>query len=101
MTNKLIIYINSGALKRSSLEKALVKVGAAATGVITYEQFLDLMDLIQGSIDINDLDIEEIESAIKKKDVKPTTQISGLQSSKVSIQYCALNNNRILSRSNY
>lgn len=51
--------VDSGALKRSTLEKAIVKVGAYESGEMTLEQFVSLVDIIQGSIDESALSLDE------------------------------------------
>ena len=56
----------SGSLKRSSLEKALVKIGSLETGEITLPQFMQLIDIIQGSVDDSNLKYEYEEEASGK-----------------------------------
>jgi hypothetical protein len=51
--------VDSGALKRSTLEKALVKVGSYESGEITLPQFSQLMDIIQSAVDDASLSYEE------------------------------------------
>lgn len=53
--------IDSGALKRSTLEQAIRKVGALESGEMTLEQFVALVDIIQVSIDESNLSLEEEE----------------------------------------
>ena len=53
--------IDSGALKRSTLEKALVKVGAVESGEMTLDQFVALVDIIQGGIDEKNLSLDGLD----------------------------------------
>ena len=71
--------IESGSLKRSSLEKALVKVGALATGELTLKQFMALIDIIQGAVDDSNLKYE-YEDGDEDVDVKD----KGFETSKKS-----------------
>ena len=43
--------VENGLLKRSTLEKALVKIGAAASGDMNVDQFAQLIDIIQKDVD--------------------------------------------------
>jgi hypothetical protein len=70
-------------LKRSSLEKALVKVGSLESGEITLPQFIQLIDIIQGSVDDSNLKYEyEEEVEVKDKGFE-TSKKSSVLSSKV------------------
>ena len=62
--------IENGSIKRSTLEKAIVKVGAYESGKMTYEQFAKLIDIIMNSIDPSQLSLatnydDDVETANK------------------------------------
>ena len=71
--------IDDGSLKRSTLEKALVKVGSLATGDISLKQFMQLIDIIQGAVDDSNLKFE-YEDEVKDKDFKTSKKSSVLGS---------------------
>ena len=71
--------IEDGSLKRSTLEKALVKVGSLATGDISLKQFMQLIDIIQGAVDDSNLKFE-YEDDVKDKDFKTSKKSSVLGS---------------------
>ena len=75
--------IDSGSLKRSTLEKALVKVGSYESGEITLEQFIQLIDIIQTAVDANQLsyEYEEDEEGDKGKGFQTSKKSSVLGSS--------------------
>ena len=75
--------IDSGSLKRSTLEKALVKVGSYDSGEITLEQFIQLIDIIQTAVDANQLsyEYEEEEDGDKGKGFQTSKKSSVLGSS--------------------
>ena len=75
--------IESGSLKRSTLEKALVKVGSYDSGEITLEQFIQLIDIIQSAVDANQLsyEYEEEEEGDKGKGFQTSKKSSVLGSS--------------------
>ena len=50
--------IEDGSLKRSTLEKALVKIGSLESGDVSLKQFMQLIDIIQGSVDDSNLKYE-------------------------------------------
>ena len=54
--------IESGMLKRSTLEKAIVKVGAYESGEMNLDQFVKLIEIIMDAIDMN----EVVDSVAKK-----------------------------------
>jgi len=72
--------IESGALKRSTLEKAIVKVGAADSGEMTLDQFVRLVDIIQAGVDESSLrlvdedDEESPKAAANKKGITTSKQ---------------------------
>ena len=71
--------IEDGSLKRSTLEKALVKIGSLATGDISLKQFMQLIDIIQGAVDDSNLKFE-YEDDVKDKDFKTSKKSSVLGS---------------------
>ena len=71
--------IEDGSLKRSTLEKALVKIGSLATGDISLKQFMQLIDIIQGAVDDSNLKFE-YEEDVKDKDFKTSKKSSVLGS---------------------
>lgn len=52
---------NSGALKRSTLEKALVKVGCYESKTLDLNQFSQLLDIVQAAVDPSALDLGELD----------------------------------------
>jgi Ca2+-binding EF-hand superfamily protein len=72
--------VDSGALKRSTLEKGIVKVGAYESGEMTLTQFVALVDYIQASIDDSSLSLGEFD---EEGDGESASRIPTSKASKV------------------
>ena len=55
--------VEKGSIKRSTLERAIVKVGAYENGKLTYEQFIKLIDIIMDSVDPSQLPLMDEDDA--------------------------------------
>lgn len=76
----MYLFYFSGSLKRSTLEKALVKVGAIASNDLSLQQFIQLIDIIQGSVDDSNLKYEYEEDNAKGKVFETSKKSSVLTS---------------------
>lgn len=79
-TEFLFLFYHSGSLKRSTLEKALVKIGAIASNDLSLQQFIQLIDIIQGSVDDSNLKYEYEEDSAKGKVFETSKKSSVLTS---------------------
>lgn len=61
--------LDSGTLKQSTLDRALVKVGSYDNGELTLEQFMQLTDIIQ-----RDMDATKLSESYEKKVAKQERQ---------------------------
>lgn len=59
-----VLFYCSGDLKRSALEQALVKIGAAATGTLSLQQFNALLDILQNKVDDSNFDMSLLEDKL-------------------------------------
>jgi hypothetical protein len=63
--------IESGTLKRSTLEKAIVRVGCSSeTGDMTLKQFSSVLDLIQSNVELSNLNTSLLTSGVDSDDNK-------------------------------
>ena len=72
--------MNRGDIKHSTIEKALIQVGAAATGSITMPQFASLLDTIQNTVEVTSLDAELMQDRlreIEEDSVRMTSSVPG------------------------
>mmetsp|Transcript_10051 Transcript_10051/g.22600 ORF Transcript_10051/g.22600 Transcript_10051/m.22600 type:complete len:588 (-) Transcript_10051:102-1865(-) len=77
--DELSDMIESGAMKRSSLEKALMKAGCLETGQMTLQQFSKVLDFVQATVDVSSLG-----GALEDLEAEGETGLQGLRSSKNS-----------------
>ena len=75
--------VDDGLLKRSTLEKAIVKVGSYDTGELSYDQFKGVLDAVEETIDASSLSIDEEEFADEEEESNSQPTISVGQRSKV------------------
>ena len=59
--DEMVELIDSGALKPSTLARALKKVGSLDSGEVTLRQFLDVMSAIEGAIEPDALSVDDDE----------------------------------------
>lgn len=75
--------IDDGLLKRSTLEKAIVKVGSYDSGEMNYDQFKGVLDAVEENVDASSLSIDEEEFNDEERgsNIQPTIPVG--QRSKV------------------